>query len=297
MHNPDLQIVATHETPAGRQKARILTVMAPTATGVVRFRVKWRALSTAHGLNDPRKELVAYAFQKLFLDPEDYVVPPTVGHCFDIDQYRRHLNPKERSTFLSVSCVFGTMSYWLEDAKDLKEAERAGWLSDDKLFDHAMFDGNATYRRTLADMNVLNHLIGNGDTHAAQFVFTASGANTRVYCVDFTISFSPYRNPTLKEPDDWSVLHVPALAHDSVERLRRLRRSDLERLAVTEEYEIREGRLVSTRPGLPGGNLDAGLRWWRGKLQAGLTRREIDYVWQRIEKLRESLEHQQVAFF
>lgn len=298
MRAPDLAILSSQETPAGRQRARILTVVAQTDQGPVRFRAKWRALSTSHGLNDPRKDLAAYAFQKLFLGPEEYVVPPTVGHCFDITDYRIRMNPKERASFPSVSCVYGTLSYWLEDAKDVADAEKAGWLGGSRLFDPQRFDQSTTYRRTIADVNLLDHIVGNGDTHPGQFVFTAAGTDPRVYCVDFTISFSPYRSPRLGPPDDWSLLHVPALPRESIDRLRRLQRSDVERLAVIEQYEIRKGQLVSTRPSAPAADLDAGLRWTtRGQLQAGLRTKEIAYAWDRIVRLRDALDRGDITVF
>jgi len=297
MRDPNLEIIDADQTPAGRQKARVLTVIAPTAAGPVRFRVKWRAFSTSHGLNDPRKDVAAYAFQKLFLRPEDYVVPPTVGHCFDIDDYRVRLNPKEASSFPSVSCVFGTISYWLEDSKNLLDAEKADWIGGDRLFDATTFDRRPSYRRTLADMNLLNHLIGNGDTHWKQFVFTAIKNDPHIYSVDHSISFAPYRSPRLPPRDDWSRLHVPSLARESVERLRRLQRTDLERLAVMEQYAIRNGILVAVAPTEPGEELDAGLRWSSGQLQIGVRIKEIAYVWDRLVKLREAIDRGEVALF
>ena len=47
---------------------------------------KWKpAPSGGEGFNNfPRKELAAYEFQKLFLDPDEYVVPPTVAFCVPV---------------------------------------------------------------------------------------------------------------------------------------------------------------------------------------------------------------------
>ena len=76
------------------QGARIL-VLRRGGDGEV-FRVKWRAQSTTTSRNSPRRELAAYAVQKLFLEPEEYVAPPTAPHCFPLEAYRAAVDRKAR---------------------------------------------------------------------------------------------------------------------------------------------------------------------------------------------------------
>jgi hypothetical protein len=285
LRHPDLEILRADPTSAGRQKARLLQVMAPSTEGPVRFRVKWRALDTAHGLNDPRRELAVHALQKLFLRPFDWVLPPTTGHCFDTGHYRSLIAADAGASFEETSCVFGTVSYWLEHGRALEA----------QLFDKSKLDMLPSYRRSLADTNLLAYLAGNGDTHGQQFVLTGSEQNPRVYLVDYTISLSDYRNPRLRPEDDWSIIHVP-LAAESIARLRELRLSDLERLLVIEEYESRSGVMLSVTPSAPFSK-SAGLRWVAPRLQVGLTETEISYVWTRLRELLARIDRGEIRTF
>jgi hypothetical protein len=237
LRDPRLEILHATGTPAGKQGAKVLTVSVPHEDGRVVLRAKWRAHSTAHQLNRPRKEIAAYAAQKLFLEPSDYVVPPTTGHCFELRHYRARVNRAERASFEGITCVFGTLSYWLESAEDLDSAEDEDLLPSESLLDEQLFAHNATYRRTLADLNLLSYLISHGDSHPAQFVFVGNQAAPRVYLVDNTIAFSKFRNPSLPRDQDWSNVHVPALRSASVRRLRSLRFEDIAELAVVEQYK------------------------------------------------------------
>src|SRR5215510_13639937 len=104
---PSLQIVGSAPTPGGQQGAKLLTLTVPRGTGSIVFRAKWRSLDTESLINDPRKELGAYAVSKLFLDPDEYVVPPTSGHCFELDHYRRRVSEHAEPSFAGegVRCV------------------------------------------------------------------------------------------------------------------------------------------------------------------------------------------------
>jgi hypothetical protein len=54
--------------------------------------VKWAPAppKTADAWNaSPRKELAAFAVQRWFLDPDDWVVPPTAMRCVPLSAYRR----------------------------------------------------------------------------------------------------------------------------------------------------------------------------------------------------------------
>jgi hypothetical protein len=281
--DPGLRIEDARPT-AGKQNAQVLTLLAPSGGQPVRFRAKWRALSTAHGLNDPRKEVAAHALQKLILRPEDWVLPPSAGHCFELEHYRRAIDAGAEPTFPGTRCVFGTLSYWLEHGRGLGEARKRGLLRAGWLLDPEAFARIPSYRRTLADTNLLAHLASNGDTHANQFVVTGSRRAPRVHLVDYTISFSDYRNPTLGFHDEWSIVHVPALAESSVAQLRAIELEQLEGLLVIEELESRSGLLVPTAVSRPI-RRDTGVRWSGSRLQLGLTELELSRVWARLRAL------------
>jgi hypothetical protein len=280
----------------GKQEARVLTLVAASGTEPVRFRAKWRAQSTAHGLNDPRKEVAAHALQKLFLRPEDWVLPASAGYCFELAHYRTSIDPAAQPTFGGTRCVFGTLAYWLEQARGLAEARKLGMLRGPSLLDLEAFARVPSFRRTLADTNLLAYLASNGDTHAHQFVLTGSRQRPRVHLVDYTIAFAEYRNPTLGWQDQWSILHVPALAYESIARLSALRFEELEQLLVIEEYEARDGLLLPTEASAPF-QRDLGLRWSGSRLQLGLTEREISQVWNRLRELLARVERGELQTF
>ena len=262
----DLEILHSTDAPHGKQDARVLTV-ALDGRRIV-FRAKWRAMSTAHQLNVPRRELGAHAVQKLFLDPEDWVVPPAAGHCFELDGYRKVVDRAAEASFDDTACVFGFLSYWLEDVRGVEDAADEGWIESEELRDAERFRSDPVYRRSLANVNLLSHVIDHGDTHPKQFVLSQSGNHLRLFLVDNTIAFSEFRNPSIDHEWDWSVLHVNAVPMRTVKRLEALRKKDVMALTVIEEYTSHDGVLVQ----------QAGPTVAR----VGLTENEAARVWQRI---------------
>ena len=274
LRQPHLQIEHGEQTSSGRQNARLLTLIASHGGQRTRFRAKWRAISTAHGLNDPRKEVIAYAVQKLLLSPRDFVVPPAVTQCLELDAYKQRVDARAAETFPRTRCVFGTLSYWVENAK-----------ATDTVLDRRQFERDALYRRTLADTNLLLYVTSNGDTHPGQFVSLHGPSGRRIYFVDFTISLSSYRNPTLDFDEDWSNLHVP-LVPESVERLRHVSDAAVERLAVIDQYQ-RTGNRLLRRPPTPSteSHPDTGLWWSNEQLRVGMTAKERALVRERVSAL------------
>jgi hypothetical protein len=297
LRHPELEILGAAGTPKGKQKARVLTLAVPGDRERIVFRAKWRADSTQHPLNDPRKELAAYVVQKLFLNAEQYVVPPAAGHCFPLAGYRTRVDATAQASFPRVECVFGILSYWLEDAQGIDDAADSERLDEDDLFDQRLFWKDPVYRRSLADVNLLAHVISHGDSHPAQFVITGDRYRPRVHVVDNTISFSDFRNPRLDREEDWSILHVPALSAESVARLRALRVADVRRLGVIERYEKRPGQLVHTDVPASGVPRDAGVRWVSGRLEVGLMPAELEELWRRIQGVLARVDSGEVRTF
>jgi len=195
----ELEILHATEAPQGKQDARVL-ILAQDDRRVV-FRAKWRALSTAHQLNVPRRELGAHAVQKLFLEPEDWVVPPAAGHCFELDRYRHTVDAKAEATFDDTACVFGFLSYWIENARGVEDAVDADWIESEELRESVRFRSDPVYRRSLSNLNLLSHLIDHGDSHPKQFVLSLSNDHLRVFLIDNSIAFSEFRNPSIDH--DW----------------------------------------------------------------------------------------------
>jgi len=298
LRDPRLMILGSSAT-GGTQGAKILTVAVPRAEGRTVFRARWRPLSSESLTNDPRKELGAYAVQKLFLEPHEYVVPPTTGHCFALEPYRRTVDRQAARSFEDHAgrCVFGILSYWLENVADPKGARKAGLWSADDILDEKLFEQNVGYGKSVADLNLFTYLIHHGDSHDQQFLITKDRLRPHVYSVDNSIAFRSIKNPMLLFRRDWSNIQVPAVSRRSIARLQGLGEQPWERLAVIEQYRERGGDLVPEAPGTVAGPRDAGLRWAGAGLQVGLTDAEIRGVRDRLLQLIRDIEDRDVRTF
>ena len=115
---------------------------------------KWKEIPTgtlqAYN-NDPRKVVAAYHLQKLFLDPEDYLVPTSILHCAPVDvhtgaargQIIASLGSGARASIPNSKCVFGVLSVWLKDVK----------LSD-TLYDEKRFVTDPVYAYYMSNFNL-----------------------------------------------------------------------------------------------------------------------------------------------
>jgi hypothetical protein len=282
----DLEILGAAATPSGIQGARVLTLRAPGALPVV-FRAKWRVHSTTTTRNSPRRELGAYAVQKIFLQPHEYVVPPAAPHCFALAPYRAVVDRQARPTFRDTDCVYGILSYWVEDVQSLRDAEKAGWFEgeEEHALDRKLFEKNRVYRDSIAAVNLLAYAIDHADSHAKNFVITRDQAAPFVYSVDNSLSLGAPRNKKLAPEHDWSRLRVPALPRSMIERLRGADvPGNLLRLRVVAELARRGPLLVVVPRGEAGPNR-TGMGWAGDHLRIGLTEAEIAGVRTRIEGL------------
>jgi hypothetical protein len=261
----------------------VLTLLTQVQGRVV-FRAKWRPFSTRDGFNDPLRELAAHAIQKLFLDPHEYIVPPAAGHCFPLSFYRLTVDENARPTFSTVPCVYGILSYWLEDAQSLEDAQERGLLaSDERVFDPARFRNDDAYKRAVAHLNVLTYLIRHSDSHPDQFLVAGSRRDIRVYSIDNSVSFGPFKNPTVIE--NWSKVLVPAFPRETLARLEELSVTGIDGLATLEQYAIEHGQLVPDSPIVNVTPRRKAVRWLGQKLQVGLTRSEINGLRTRLRDL------------
>ena len=224
LERDDLEILAASATTTGVQRASVLTLRTGGRNPIV-FRAKWRAHSTTTRRNSPRFELAAYEVQKAFLPPREYVVPPTAAHCFPIEAYRAKVDRAARPTFAGSPCVYGILSYWLEDVSSIADAQRAGWFhgEHDHAFDPGLFARDRVYRDSIARVNALTYVIGHRDSHARNFVIARSGDSPVVYSIDNSLSFTMAKNPRLQARHDWSVIRVPALPRAVIDRMRTAR--------------------------------------------------------------------------
>ena len=263
---------------AGSSTAGALTMWLEFPSAGLTLKAKWK--ESAHGgsalNNEPRKELAAYALQKLFLEPEEYVVPPTQARCIPLDYYQVQVRPA-RPTFSNTGCVLGVLAYWIDGLRELHG------------FDAARFADDVKYREAIANLNLLTYLLDHRDTRAANFLISKDKDEPRVFSIDNGLALSGLYNPRAAFMHEWEHIIVPKVPHAKIERLRRLTRADLDRLGTVAEFAVHGGQLdaIATTAAFDG---DHGVREKDGVIQLGLTRAEIDGIASRLKALIERVD-------
>ncbi len=281
----EAEIVGMADTPSGMQGAKLLTLEADGKEGDVVLRAKWRPQSSADLINEPRKELAAYAVQKLFLKDAELVAPPTVVRCFPLEDYKRFVAEAQPS-YPEVECVLGFLSYWLEGVKTVGSARKDGLLgAGSGIWDARLFERDDVYRSSVSSANLLTYLINHGDAHEEQFVLERAPHGLRAFVVDNSIAFRSIKNPMLLLRQDWSSIQVPRLDKDAVERLRALTDADYAHLATVAVLEKRDDdELVPLRT-WKDESADNAMSWNGSQLRIGLTPGEIALVRSRAGEL------------
>ena len=249
------------------------------------IKAKWKTSKKGgHGFNnEPRKELATYRFQSLFLEPEESVVPPTVGRCIPIATFREKVVPADE-TFAGVPCVYGVLSYWLTN------------VSPDGVWDEPRFNTDPAYRQSVANLNLLTYLIDHRDTRRSNFLVSTDPKRPRTFAVDNGLAFSGFRNPIAWFKKGWHDIIVPALPKKQIEKLRHLNRSDLDRLLTVAQYSVKADGLVEV-PATQALAEDEGVRRRGDVIQFGLTRREVDSVESRLKALIEKVDRGKIKTF
>lgn len=235
--------------------------------------VKWKAIPRAlDGWNNsPRKELAAYAVQKLFLEPRDYVVPTTVMRCFETAAVGELLD-EQRPNVANSRCTLGMLTIWLDEARPEKNP-----------LDVDRFGQDANYAYHVADFNVLTYLVDHRDGRFGNFLVSEDERDRRVFAIDNGISFEPWIYNYFVT--NWNRLYVPAVSKAAIEKLRRVDAADLRHLGVV--TELRRDRDGIYRNAPPSENLDpaVGAKERDGIIQFGLTASEIDALHDRLVAL------------
>lgn len=265
---------------AGDRSARVVLAGPP---GGAAIRAKWKPVGRGgDGFNnEPRYELAAYRLQKLFLDEPDYVVPPVVLRSMPLEAYEE-LRPGARPTLSNTSSVLFLLSYWVENVTNLEP------------FQDMLFELDPVYARHWGNVNLLTHLIDHKDQNIGNILVSLDVSNRRVFSVDNDVAF---RSDVSEQGDRWRRLQVDRLPGVTIERLRSLGREDLEgALGVVAEFEVVGDHLM---PVPIGPNLDPGrgVRVRDGRVQFGLTDREIRDLERRIERLLEEVDEGRIATF
>ena len=247
------------------------------------IQVKWkRAKKGGWAVNNqPRYEIAAYEVQKLFLEPEEYVVPPTVGRSLPLDEYRE-IEPNVKPTFKNTKCVFFCLQYWLEE------------VTSKKIYDKKRFKSDTTYAKHLGNMNILSYIIKHNDSNEGNFLISKDPANPRVFAVDNGLAFKNFES---NRGNEWRKIRVKSLPGKTIERLRKIRKTDLEKtLGVVAQFKILQGQLISM-PASESLDEGKGVRVSEEIVQFGLTKSEINGVFNRIKKLLKRVESGKIKTF
>lgn len=232
--------------------------------------------------NVPRFDLAAYELQKTYLDPAEYVVPPTALRMVPLAEFRRY-SPDVKPTFSGADEVLAVVQYWLQDVAVLAD-----------VLDPALFDSDPVYARHIGQLNILTYLIRHRDSNAGNFLIGRTGPGQRVFSIDHGVAFSSEDG---NRGELWRLIRVNRLPADAVARLRKLTEADLDaRLGVLAQWELRDGHYVSVPPG-PNLSSYRGIRRKGATLQMGLTQPEISELARQLRQLLGKVDSGEIATF
>ena len=250
--------------------------------GAPPLRVKLRkAEPGANSFNNvPRYDIAAYELQKLFLDPAEYVVPPTALRMVPLADFAKY-SPGVARTFLAADQVLAVVQYWLSDITVVAD-----------VYSPERFAADPVYARHIGQLNVLTYLIRHRDSNLGNFLLGKAEVGARVFSIDHGVAFASEESD---RGDVWKDMRVNRLPADTVERLRQITPELLaDRLGVLAQWKL-EGR--SYVPVASGKNLSksSGVRREGNELQMGLTKSEIRAVHRLLTKLLERVDRGEIT--
>ena len=283
------EVLQASRPKGGTQGARVLTVRCKPegASDEVILRAKWR-VAEAGLLSDPRRELVAYELQKLFLRPEEYVVPPVVARCLPLDAYRETVDSERSEGSIDSNCVLGYLNFWLEGVElaDKLAAE----LEDARgIYSPRRFEDDELYARKLSRLSLLAVFVNHGDSHPGQFVVAEDPF--RMFSIDHSISLSSMRHPMVIFREDLSELILPSIPSALATRVLALEEDDVLDLRVVASLAERGDGLTQlaevpphVREATPGEYLTVS-----DGLLIGTTDEEREVIWNKIMEVQSAL--------
>lgn len=208
------------------------------------------------------------------------MVPPTVLRVLPLRLYRL-LDPDLTATFEGTSSVLVVLQYWLAAVEPLPGPDPG--RADDRA-----------YARALAHLNLVTYLIRHADSNAGNVLVSREG-KPRMWTVDNGVAFESPDGPlgTL-----WARLHVARLPAAAVGRLRGLDRATLDRtLGTIAQLRVGDGGRLALVPPGPRRRPDLAVDGEGGDIQMGLTEREIDGLWARLQDLLRRIDAGELTTF
>lgn len=243
------------------------------------LKVKWKRFpeKTLDGWNNsPRKEVAAYRVQRWLFDEEDYVVPTPVPRCIALAVYAP-VDAKAEPSVPGTSCVLGLLAVWMNDVEVVDD------LEDEIEDDDGRFTKDPHFAQHLSDMNLLTYLIDHRDGREGNFLISKDPGDPRVFAIDNGIAFQGF--PWNFFVPNWNSIRVPWLRHDPVDRLRALPGEEVDRLGALFDMEADAGGVFRLKQPTAPLDPDVGARIAPGRVQLGLTAKEIATLKHRITDL------------
>jgi hypothetical protein len=230
--------------------------------------------------NVPRYDLAAYELQKLFLDPAEYVVPPTALRMVPLADFAKYAPGVER-TFTAADQVLAVVQYWLSDIKTIAD-----------VYLPARFDSDALYARHVGQLNILTYLIEHRDSNLGNFLIGKNDKGTRVFSIDHGVAFA---SADSDRGELWKRLRVTRLPADAVGRLREITEQVLaDHLGVLAEWKLAGGMYEPVATSMNAAT-NRGVRRVGNTLQMGLTKSEILAVYRLLRKLLERVDRGEIT--
>ena len=250
--------------------------------GAAPLRVKLRkAEPGADDFNNvPRYDLAAYELQKLFLEPAEYVVPPTTLRFVPRADFARY-SPGVAPTFPPADQVLAVVQYWLNDIKVIGD-----------VYDPAEFAADPVYARHIGQLNVLTYLIRHRDSNVGNFLIGRAERGARVFSIDHGVAFASQDSD---RGELWKDVRVTQLPADTIARLRAVSQEVLKsKLAVLAQWRLQDGAWV---PAPLGENTAPrrGVRRDGDTLQMGLTNVEIQSIQRLLARLLERVDRGEIT--
>jgi hypothetical protein len=262
----------TESAGGGTTGAEAATLTLPDVAGDVKFKVKLVPGDLDGVNNSPRKEMAAYLIQRLFLDPQDFVVPTTFAYCVEEEEWKREHGDQEEFNVEGLNCALVAVALWLKDV-----------ALPDPLYDEQRFLSDPTYAYFLSNFNVFTYVIGHRDGREGNFLVSKDDSCRQVFAIDNGSTFNPWGYNYFVP--NWDVIRVAAVRKATVDRLRKLTRADLDFLLVVSQLEVGEDGVARQVPAGKSLDDDEGALRQGTTIQFGLTRKELDKVWGRIQEL------------
>ena len=283
LERDNFSVVSAAAAGGGVMGARKLELRFDDGTAID---AKWKVTpAQADGWNNsPRHEIGAYAVQKLFLDPEDYLVPPIAVRCIPLADYR--VVEKDPTPNLEgTRCVFGALAAWLHHV-----------YQPDPPFDRERFAKDARYAFHFANLNLLHYLIDHRDGRYSNFLIAKDADDARVFSIDNGIAFSGLVYNFLST--NYNTIRVAAVPKKSIDRLGRIERQDLDQLGVLGQLEVDSDGILRNVAPTANADPEQGTRHLpNGGIQFGLTRSEIDAMEQRLRALLKMVDSGELPVF